>query len=171
MQMVIALNMAWHTVINLLKIFLCVCVTWLPGSQRWCHMVMSEAGHPEQGSGRCVEATAKMLHDFHKWSDHGGLVSVGPPRSPPVDAEQWLVVLDAVSGTLSTQRLTCSHYEHPTEEETEAWKAESVLASWLRRRKRQPMLASLLQERDASSLQEARRRQCYLAGYPGKLET
>lgn len=63
--------------------------------------------------------------------------------------------LDAVSGTTSAQRWNCNHHEHPPEEETEAWKAESVLASWLRCRKRQPRLASPLQERDASSLRKS----------------
>lgn len=54
-----------------------------------------------------------------------------------MDTEEGLV-LGAVSGSLSAQRSNCNRSEHPTEEEMEAWKAEPVLANWLRCRKRKP---------------------------------
>lgn len=54
-----------------------------------------------------------------------------------MDTEEGLV-LGAMSGSLGAQRSNCNRSEHPTEVETEAWKAEPVLANWLRRRKRQP---------------------------------
>lgn len=100
----------------------------------------------------------------------GDLVSVGSWNKPPMYIEVWLVALGAVPGTVSAQRLNCHHHHHPTEEETEAWKAESVSVKRLRSRKRQPIIAFPLLERDASPLKEVSRQGTWLVSHPGKHE-
>lgn len=72
------------------------------------------------------------------------------------------MALGAVPDTVSAQRLNCHHHHHPTEEETEAWKAESVSVKRLRSRKRQPIIAFPLLERDASPLKEVSRQGTWL---------
>lgn len=114
----------------------------------------------EQDSGRC-EVTMETLYSFYQESDHRGFGICGVLKDPcgywGMTCSTWC---SAWYNKCSEIELSPSASYRGRNQSLE--KAESVSLKGLRCRKRQPMIASPLLERDASSLKEVRRQGTWL---------